>query len=131
MALWGGGRSLAGFTREARQPSGPSGQVPWRASLSARRPGQARAALRGSDMLCPVSIAAEKWLATFAERLGVEAPTQEEVEAVLRLASTAARASERAAAPVACWLAARAETTLSDALELALGLTELGSNPPE
>ncbi|MDA8373820.1 MAG: DUF6457 domain-containing protein [Actinomycetota bacterium] len=78
-----------------------------------------------------MSIAAEKWLATFAERLGVEAPTQEEVEAVLRLASTAARASERAAAPVACWLAARAETTLSDALELALGLTELGSNPPE
>ncbi len=82
-------------------------------------------------MLCPVSIAAEKWLASFAERLGVEPPSQEEVEAVLRLASVAARASERAAAPVACWLAARAEATLSDALELALGLTDSESKPPE
>jgi hypothetical protein len=51
---------------------------------------------------------AENWISQFAERLGVEAPTEEEVSSLLELASTAAHASERKAAPIACWLAARA-----------------------
>lgn len=35
-------------------------------------------------------------------------PTPEEFEALLGLAATAAHASERIAAPVACWLSAKA-----------------------
>lgn len=52
--------------------------------------------------------AARTWLAAYAERLGVDAPTAEELEALLELAAVAAHASERVAAPVACWLAGRA-----------------------
>jgi uncharacterized protein DUF6457 len=49
---------------------------------------------------------AEEWIARFAERLGVEPPTEEEIAALLDLASAAAHSSERKAAPIACWLAA-------------------------
>jgi len=48
------------------------------------------------------------WLAAYSQRLGVAEPTDEEFEAILELAAVAAHASERVAAPVACWLAARA-----------------------
>lgn len=48
------------------------------------------------------------WLAAFAAELGVAPPTPDEVDAVLVLAGVAAHASARPAAPVACWLAARA-----------------------
>lgn len=51
--------------------------------------------------------AARVWLASYAERLGVTPPTDEEFEALLELAAVAAHASERVAAPVACWLAGR------------------------
>jgi hypothetical protein len=51
---------------------------------------------------------AEDWLAAFAIALGRPAPSEEEIQAVLRLASVAAHASERRAAPVACWMAALA-----------------------
>lgn len=59
-----------------------------------------------------------QWLAGFAARLGVPAPTEDELDALLRLAGAAARASARQAAPVACWLAARAGVEPSRALEL-------------
>jgi hypothetical protein len=59
------------------------------------------------------------WLADLSQRLGVGAPTPEEIDAVLALAAVAARGSARQAAPVACWLAARAGVGLEDALELA------------
>src|ERR671934_8573 len=49
---------------------------------------------------------AEQWLDAFAAALGRPAPSAREIEAVLALASVAAHASERIAAPVACWLAA-------------------------
>ena len=52
--------------------------------------------------------AARAWLAAYAERLGAVPPTEDEFEALLRLAGVAAHASERVAAPVACWLAGRA-----------------------
>ena len=42
-----------------------------------------------------------------------------ETEELLALAAVAAHASERTAAPVACWLVARAGTAPSDALALA------------
>jgi hypothetical protein len=51
---------------------------------------------------------AKEWLAGFATLLGVEAPTVEEMRDILALAGDAAHASERIAAPMACWMVARA-----------------------
>lgn len=59
------------------------------------------------------------WLAAYAGRLGVAAPTAEEIATLLALAGTAARGSARQAAPVACWLAARSGVDLDRALALA------------
>ena len=59
------------------------------------------------------------WIETFAAALGVPAPSEDEVELVLALAAEAADASERTAAPVACWMAARAGLDPQQALETA------------
>jgi uncharacterized protein DUF6457 len=67
---------------------------------------------------------ATDWLAAYADKLGVAAPTKDELKAVLDLAGEAAHASERIAAPVACWLAARAGADLDEAMRLA---REVGS----
>jgi len=65
------------------------------------------------------------WLAAYAERLGVAAPTDVEFEIILELAAVAAHTSERVAAPVACWLAARAGLDPAAAVAVA-SETELG-----
>jgi Domain of unknown function (DUF6457) len=62
---------------------------------------------------------ANDWLAAYADKLGASAPTKEELKAVLDLAAEAAHSSERIAAPVACWLAARAGVELEEAIRLA------------
>jgi hypothetical protein len=62
---------------------------------------------------------AKEWLAAYADRLGTPPPTQDELKAVLDVAAVAAHASERIAAPVACWLSARAGRSLEESLELA------------
>ncbi|MEO6859192.1 MAG: DUF6457 domain-containing protein [Solirubrobacteraceae bacterium] len=62
---------------------------------------------------------APEWLAAYADKLGVPAPSSEEIDAVLALAGVAAHASERIAAPVACWMSARAGVNLTDAMRLA------------
>jgi hypothetical protein len=62
---------------------------------------------------------AQDWLAAYAGKLGTAAPTPEEFAAILDLAAEAAHASERVAAPVACWLAARAGVDLDEAIERA------------
>jgi hypothetical protein len=62
---------------------------------------------------------AKEWLAAYAEKLGTEAPTPEEFKAILDLAGEAAHSSERVAAPVACWMAARAGVELDRAMRLA------------
>jgi hypothetical protein len=49
----------------------------------------------------------EEWLREFCARAGVEPPSREETGALLKLAATAAHASERPAAPLACWAAGR------------------------
>lgn len=49
-----------------------------------------------------------QWLEALAATLGVPAPTDDEVEAVLQLAGDAAHASERTAAPLSAWLVGRA-----------------------
>jgi len=63
--------------------------------------------------------AGRAWLAAYAQRLGQAAPTDEEFEAILELAAEAAHASERVAAPVACWLAGRVGIGLAEALDAA------------
>lgn len=62
---------------------------------------------------------AKEWIAAFADRLGTEAPTAEEFSALLDLAGEAAHASERVAAPVSCWVAARAGVPPAEALAAA------------
>jgi len=62
---------------------------------------------------------ATQWLAGYAQRLGIAPPTDQEVEQLLALAGVAAHASERIAAPVACWLTARAQIDPSAALAIA------------
>jgi hypothetical protein len=52
----------------------------------------------------------------------VAPPSEEEFETLLRLAGVAAHASARTAAPVACWLAARAGRSPAAALEVAGGV---------
>jgi hypothetical protein len=67
---------------------------------------------------------ATDWLANFAQRLGTDPPSEAEIESVLALAGVAAHASERIAAPVACWLAARAGISLEDAMHVARALAD-------
>jgi hypothetical protein len=67
---------------------------------------------------------AEQWLRAYADTLGTAPPTVDELEALLALAGIAAHASERKAAPVACWLAARAGVEPEQALRLAKELTD-------
>jgi hypothetical protein len=62
---------------------------------------------------------ANEWLTAFAEKLGTAPPTTEEFKALLDLAAEAAHASERVAAPVACWVAARAGFSPEEALAAA------------
>lgn len=70
------------------------------------------------------------WLDAFAGALGVDPPTTHEIDVLLQLAGTAAHASVRQAAPVACWLAARAGLEPTQALTLAAGLTEFDGQDP-
>ena len=62
---------------------------------------------------------AKEWIAAYAERLGTEPPSAQEWSTLLDLAGVAAHASERVAAPVACWVAAKAGTAPEDALTVA------------
>lgn len=61
---------------------------------------------------------AKEWLANFAAVLGIDPPNEEQIRDLLRLAGEAAHASERIAAPVACWLVARAGLSPTEALEI-------------
>ena len=72
---------------------------------------------------------AEEWIAQFAAALGGPPPTAAEVQEVLELASVAAHASERRAAPVACWLAALAGRSPAEALAVAEALSEAAPPP--
>lgn len=56
----------------------------------------------------------DEWLAGFAEKLGIDPPTKDEVVALLDVAATAAHSSERTAAPIACWLAGRSDRSLEE-----------------
>jgi hypothetical protein len=56
----------------------------------------------------------DEWIAAFAREAGVTAPSVEEIRELLDLAGTAAHASERTAAPLACWIAGRSELSLEE-----------------
>ncbi|MBV9337371.1 MAG: hypothetical protein JO262_15905 [Solirubrobacterales bacterium] len=62
---------------------------------------------------------ARDWLAAYAEKLGTPPPSNQEFKAILDVAAEAAHASERVAAPAACWVAARAGVDLDEALRAA------------
>ena len=51
---------------------------------------------------------ATEWIAEFAAKLGIDPPDQATVDELLALAGDAAHASERIAAPIACFLVGRA-----------------------
>jgi hypothetical protein len=59
---------------------------------------------------------AKEWIEAYAARLGTESPTPGEFAALLDLAAEAAHSSERVAAPIACWVAARAGCAPDQAL---------------
>lgn len=60
-----------------------------------------------------------EWIEAFAAALGATPPSDAEFAQLLELAGVAAHASQRTAAPVACWLAARAGREAGEALEVA------------
>jgi hypothetical protein len=62
---------------------------------------------------------AREWIDAYAERLGTAPPSREEFATLLDLAGEAAHASERVAAPVACWVAAKARVEPHQALTAA------------
>jgi len=61
----------------------------------------------------------EEWIEAFAREAGVAPPTTSEIDALLALAGVAARSSERRAAPITTWLAARSSLSPAGALEVA------------
>jgi hypothetical protein len=56
----------------------------------------------------------DEWIAGFARELGVEPPSPDQIDQLLRLAATAAHATERTAAPVSCWIAGRAGVSAAE-----------------
>jgi hypothetical protein len=61
----------------------------------------------------------DEWIAAFAREAGVEGPSPKDVRELLELAGTAAHASERTAAPLACWIAGRSGISLQELAEIA------------
>jgi Domain of unknown function (DUF6457) len=57
---------------------------------------------------------APEWIEVFCQRVGIDAPDDATTAQILRLASVAAHASERTAAPVACYLAGTSGRQLDD-----------------
>jgi hypothetical protein len=62
---------------------------------------------------------ANEWITAFAAALGVEAPSADDIEALLDLAAVAAHSSERIAAPLACFLAGQAGVSVAEARRVA------------
>jgi hypothetical protein len=67
---------------------------------------------------------AKEWIAAYAARLGTEPPSNEEWSTLLDLAGEAAHASERVAAPVSTWVAAKAGVEPNQALSVARQLAD-------
>lgn len=61
----------------------------------------------------------EEWVRRYAQDLGLEAPSAEEIEQVLRLAAAAAHGSQRQAAPIASWLAGKTGRPIAELADVA------------
>ena len=66
-----------------------------------------------------MTLSGSEWVERFATRLGLDPPSAEDITMLLDLAGLAAHSSERTAAPISCWLAARAGITTQEALNVA------------
>jgi hypothetical protein len=62
---------------------------------------------------------AQEWVRTFAEQAGAPPPSEEQMDEILRLAAVAAHASERIAAPIACWVAGTTGRPIAELREVA------------
>jgi hypothetical protein len=69
---------------------------------------------------------ASEWIEVFCQRVGIEAPDDATTAQILRLASVAAHASERTAAPVACYLAGTSGRPLDEIERAAESLSSEG-----
>ena len=89
--------------------------------MAGRRTGTTgfRTALRPPAYPRSMTTPARSFLAELAAALGTVPPTDAEMADLLSLASAAAHASERVAAPVACWMAARAGRSPAEAVAVA------------
>ncbi len=65
---------------------------------------------------------AREWIESYARELGIDPPTTDEFRTLLDLAGEAAHASERVAAPVACWVTALAGRSPDEGLAAARAL---------
>jgi hypothetical protein len=65
---------------------------------------------------------AADWIQDFCEQIDMPAPSDADMEAILRLAAIAAHASERIAAPIACWVAGASGKSLNELEQVADGL---------
>jgi len=75
--------------------------------------------MRSVSAVIPFMTTASDWLERFATQLGIEAPSEETTAALLDLAGVAAHASERTAAPIACFLVGLTGLEPAAALEAA------------
>ena len=73
----------------------------------------------------------DEWIAAFARAAGVPRPSPEEIRDLLDLAGTAAHASERTAAPLACFLAGRSTFSLRELRAAAEGIGDDGGAQPD
>ena len=62
---------------------------------------------------------ASEFLQAFAAEAGMPVPNEREIDELLELAGTAAHASERIAAPIACWIGGTSGMPVSDLLAAA------------
>ncbi len=68
---------------------------------------------------------AADWIRSFANELGVDAPSDAAIEILLDLAGVAAHSSERIAAPIACYLLGVAGRSPDDGLAIARRVAEV------
>jgi hypothetical protein len=64
----------------------------------------------------------DEWIGEFASELGVEPPSPRDVAIILDMAGAAAHASERTAAPVACWIGGQTGRSAEELREIAKGI---------
>jgi hypothetical protein len=65
------------------------------------------------------TVTRDEWIARFAAETRVQRPSVEEIRELLDLAGIAAHASERTAAPLACWIAGRSDLSMQELLAAA------------